>query len=178
MGLSDGEKLVMDLRLTDLFFSTIDLSKVRHLHTYLPRSTAKEPDTWLILNRLRKEYPEVCVVVPRLGSGSTLEHIAFEGPHQIATSRFEIPEPRTGTPVELSRLDVIVVPLLAADASGYRLGYGRGYYDKFLPDLLPNCLKVGLSYFDPVDSLPRDSWDFPLDALITPIQVHSFPSGN
>jgi 5-formyltetrahydrofolate cyclo-ligase len=69
------------------------------------------------------------------------------------TNRYGIPEPTNGTPVPLSAIDLVFVPLLGYDVKGQRVGYGQGFYDRFLSACAPNVLFVGLSYFPPVNEI-------------------------
>jgi 5-formyltetrahydrofolate cyclo-ligase len=68
---------------------------------------------------------------------------------------------------------VCILPGLAFDRSGYRLGYGRGFFDRYLKSLPgPGPVLVGFAYdFQIVDSLPRDDWDVPVDMVITDQEV-------
>lgn len=73
------------------------------------------------------------------------------------------------------RPTIVVVPLLAFDDAGYRLGYGGGYYDRTLPTLLPGAFAVGLGYeVQHVADLPHDSTDFRLQRIVTDAGVHQF----
>jgi 5-formyltetrahydrofolate cyclo-ligase len=101
-------------------------------------------------------------------SGEDLEHYYYEGLQQLDQNQYGIFEPTHGTPVELGRIDAVIVPLLIADKSGHRLGYGRGYYDRFLSQCNTNCVKIGLSLFNVEEKVPTDDWDVKLDLIITP----------
>lgn len=69
--------------------------------------------------------------------------------------------------VAMDKIDLILVPGLAFDLKGYRLGFGKGYYDRALPNLRPNALSVGLCYsFQLVDSVPAGTHDIPVKALL------------
>jgi 5-formyltetrahydrofolate cyclo-ligase len=69
--------------------------------------------------------------------------------------------------------DVVVVPLLAINSRGYRLGYGGGYYDKFLKNT--KAIKVGIGYsLQITDEFEEDEWDVPLDAFICEKGVYGF----
>ena len=85
-----------------------------------------------------------------------------------------IPEPKSGVQVPVKKIDVVITPLLLADRRGNRLGYGKGYYDRFFSGCRPDCLKVGISLLDPVDELPAEAHDIRLDRLISPGEVLSF----
>ena len=70
---------------------------------------------------------------------------------------------------------MVFVPLLAFDKDGYRVGYGMGFYDKFLADTGEDCIKVGFSYFEPIGTIEdRTDFDVPLDLCITPHNVYVF----
>ena len=137
------------------------------LHTYLAVVEKKETDTWPILDRLKRESPHVKIVVPKM-VGSELEHYYYEGLHQLDQNQFGIFEPTHGTPVDVERIDAVIVPLLVADKLGNRLGYGRGFYDRFLSQCSPQCKKIGLSLFNLEEKIPTEEWDVKLDLLITP----------
>lgn len=87
---------------------------------------------------------------------------------ELIENRFGVPEPITLPESNLGKLDMILVPALMADKNGYRLGYGAGYYDRFLSKLGNRCIKVV-----PVpealfaDELPHDEFDVPVDFVVT-----------
>ena len=167
-GLTEGEYTRLNLALYSQFFASVDLSFIRVLHTFLPLEGNREPDTWAILDRIRREYPQVRVSLPRV-NGDHLENIYYEGPHQLEISAWGIREPKQGVPTPPEKIDLVVVPLLAFDQRGHRVGYGRGYYDRLLRQVRPQCLKVGLSLFQPVDAIDDISdYDVPLDRCVTP----------
>lgn len=89
-------------------------------------------------------------------------------PATLARGAYGVPEPRPDWPVAApTQVDLAVVPGVAFDATGARLGYGGGYYDRLLPAMPQACL-VGLAYsFQPVESLPRASHDVDVDGLAT-----------
>ena len=75
----------------------------------------------------------------------------------------------------IENLDLIFIPLLAYDLEGHRVGYGKGYYDRFLKLTNKSSLKIGLSFFDPINKIQDiDDNDVKLDYCITPTQVHKF----
>jgi 5-formyltetrahydrofolate cyclo-ligase len=72
-------------------------------------------------------------------------------------------------------IDTAIVPLLCFDERGYRVGYGKGYYDRFLAKCRPNCLKIGLSFFEPVENIDDiNEYDIPLDLCIAPDRTITF----
>src|SRR5512134_176149 len=83
--------------------------------------------------------------------------------------RFGVPEPeRNGGPGARAGFDLVVVPGLAYDRRGRRLGQGHGYYDRFLSGLNRSAPTVGLAFsWQIVPEVPVDSWDLPVDAIVT-----------
>ena len=174
--LSEAEYGQLNFQLYQIFFSNVDLSFVKTIHTFLPIHTKKEPDTWLIIDRIKREYPHIRISIPRVNNGTNeLENFYFEGLHQVATNDWGIEEPKQGIPTEPEKIDLVLVPLLAFDQQGYRVGYGKGYYDKFLPLLKPSAQTIGLSLFSPEKKIPEISdYDVALKQVITPMQVFTF----
>lgn len=87
---------------------------------------------------------------------------------KLVENRFKVPEPLTLRENNLEKIDLIFVPALMADKNGYRLGYGAGYYDRFLPNLKKSCTKiVPLPERLFVENLPSDEFDIPVDIVIT-----------
>ncbi|MGC4022748.1 MAG: 5-formyltetrahydrofolate cyclo-ligase, partial [Cyclobacteriaceae bacterium] len=77
------------------------------------------------------------------------------------------------TPAE--KIDIVIVPLLAFDAAGNRVGYGKGFYDQFLKTCRKDCKKIGLSLFEASqDLISNEEHDVKLDYAITPKGVTSF----
>ena len=94
---------------------------------------------------------------------------------EFAISDWGIPEPVGGTVVKPTNLDIVLLPLLAFDLKGNRVGYGKGFYDRYLLNCRPDCLKIGISLFDPVDLIEDvESHDIPLDIAICPAKLYDF----
>ena len=99
--------------------------------------------------------------------------IRSASPDRKLKSRFQVPgpygirEPAATLPVVAPRdLDVMLVPGVAFDPRGNRLGYGGGYYDRVLA--ARPCLTIGIAWtFQVVDAVPMEPWDQPVDALLT-----------
>ena len=173
--LTDGECADFNLKLYNLFFASVDLSFIHVLHTYLPIEKNNEPDTWMLVDRIRREFPNVRLSVPRVGPAGELENFFFEGLHQLQTNAWAIQEPRQGVPTPVHKIDLVIVPLLAIDRQGHRVGYGKGYYDRFLKLCAGNCKKIGLSFFPCVDVITNlDAHDVRINSCITPQGVVNF----
>jgi 5-formyltetrahydrofolate cyclo-ligase len=123
------------------------------------------------------------VYLPVLAEGSLLYFAPYQPGAPLRRNRFQIPEPEVA-PAEFlspSQLDLVLVPVVAFDAAGTRLGMGGGFYDRsfaFLRDEprgghRPRLL--GLAYeFQKVAELIRQSWDVPLDAVMTEAALYDF----
>ena len=70
--------------------------------------------------------------------------------------------------------DVMLVPLLAYDNQKNRLGYGKGFYDRFLEKCHSKTIFIGLSLFEPEESIPIEKTDVPLNFCITPKNIYTF----
>jgi 5-formyltetrahydrofolate cyclo-ligase len=88
---------------------------------------------------------------------------------------FGLLQPRSGTLIPPESIDIVLVPLLAFDENGNRLGYGKGFYDRFLVNCRQETLKIGLSWFEPETLLPEIGiYDVPLNYCITPQRLYVF----
>jgi 5-formyltetrahydrofolate cyclo-ligase len=114
------------------------------------------------------------LVFPRV-SGEDLEFVEIESPAELVSGAFGVKEPKGCSLVPVENVDLIVVPGVAFDQRGHRLGYGRGYYDRALARCQDHCIKVGLAYdFQLVEELPVTDFDETLSLLITESQTLNF----
>ncbi len=176
LSLSEAEYNQINFQLYQHFFAGIDLSFIHVLHTFLPIPNKKEPDTWLIIDRIRREFPHIRISIPKINPlSSAFDSIYFEGLHQLETNAWGIQEPKQGVPTEPEKIDMVLVPLLVFDQQGQRVGFGKGFYDRFLVTCKPSCKKIGLSLFEEVDLIEdTDGYDVPLDQCVTPSGVINF----
>lgn len=168
--LSDAEFHQLNEQLCENFFASVKLAGIEVLHTFLPIRKNREVNTWLFINRIRKDFPHIRISIPRINNQTAeLEHYYFEDSDQLKTNTWEIPEPVKGVPTPLEKIDAVLVPLLAFDKQGHRLGYGRGFYDRFLAGCRRDCLKIGLSFFEAEEMIEGvHDTDVPLNMVITP----------
>jgi 5-formyltetrahydrofolate cyclo-ligase len=146
------------------------------LFTYWPMEQLKEPNTNLFTAFMEFRNPELKVAFPRiLPDGSGMEAVYTDDHTEFNKSDFGVYEPVTGERADPLSLDIIFVPLLAVDRNGFRIGYGKGYYDRYLPSCNPDCLKIGFSYFEPMDEIPeKHEFDVPLNLCMTPQSIYVF----
>jgi 5-formyltetrahydrofolate cyclo-ligase len=151
--------------------STLPVDKLSILHTFLPIQRHNEVDTWLIVHQLWDQYPHIQLAVPVTDMAqSTMRHYVITPATIFVANRLGIPEPLTnGSQIQPDELSIVLVPMLVFDQKGQRVGYGGGFYDRFLAQCQPDCLKIGLSLFEPIDQISDGAeTDIPLDGCITP----------
>lgn len=154
-------------------FQKLDFSSVKFIHIFLPIAEKKEPDTFLMIDWLSINHPEIKIIVPKADFESAImTHHVYPGREGLSKNLFNILEPP-----DLDRhndeVDLVLVPMLAFDIKGYRVGYGKGFYDRFLQTITP--LKVGLCFFPPIGSIDDvNEYDVQLDLCIIPKQTYKF----
>jgi 5-formyltetrahydrofolate cyclo-ligase len=177
LALSEPEFQKLNIRLSQMFFFSVNLTDVKIIHVYLPIEKFREPDTWLIINHLNESHPSIQVVVPKVSHSTQTITTHSLNKNKLAKNKWGISEPTADDVVNAGEIDLVLVPLLAFDNTGARVGYGKGFYDKFLAQCRADCRRVGLSLFPPVDKIEPVEWfDKPLDVVITPDAVYHFPS--
>lgn len=171
--LSPEERNERSRQITDRFFQNFDLGKIRFLHCFLPIARYNEIDTKQIFERIRRDFPKIETLVPRVDfHANEIENLRFTPETELIQNQWEIHEPVHDEPVETEKIDLVLVPLLCFDRKGFRVGYGKGFYDRFLKNCRADCLKIGLSYFAPVAEISdAQDFDVKLDFCVTPNQV-------
>jgi 5-formyltetrahydrofolate cyclo-ligase len=171
--LAADERRARSEAICKLFFRNFDLSKTRFLHGFLPIEKFNEIDTRLIFERIWREFPHLETLVPRVDfETGEIENLKFSAHTGLAANRWQIDEPAHDETIETEKIDLILVPLLCFDSKGFRVGYGKGFYDKFLKNCRTDTVKIGLSYFAPIDEIEDTrEFDVRLDFCITPEKV-------
>jgi len=105
------------------------------------------------------------LVLPKV-AGEELELLYVEDLSSLERGAYGIPEPSGGQKASPEEIEFAAVPGVAFDREGYRLGFGKGYYDRLLKKI--SAPKVGVAYsFQVIDYVPRDEWDEPVDLIVT-----------
>ena len=172
--LSTSEVAAMSIAIADTFFFAINVAAVRNFHCYLPIDKFNEPNTKLIFERVWQEFPEIVTSVPRIDYATgELASVVYSSTCPVVQNKWGLSEPEGGTVLHPEAIDLTIVPLLCFDELGFRVGYGKGYYDRFLAKCRPNCSKVGLSFFPPIEKIEEThEFDVPLDLFITQEQIY------
>lgn len=171
--LSPVEKKQKSERIGERFFANFDLTKTKFLHGFLPIEKFDEIYTKPIFERVWREFSHVETLVPRIDfTTNEIENLTFTSETELARNAWQIDEPARGERIEPEKIDLVLVPLLCFDERGFRVGYGRGFYDRFLKNCRADCLKIGLSYFAPVAEISdAEDFDVKLDFFVTPQKV-------
>jgi 5-formyltetrahydrofolate cyclo-ligase len=149
------------------------------IHAFLPIQQQHEVDTWLIIRSIWKLFSHIQIAVSITDTATNqLTNYPLYPHTQLQLNRWGIPEPinpNLKTAIPSHQFDIVLVPLLVFDNQGHRVGYGKGYYDRFLADCRPDSQKVGLSLFKPVEHIDNtELTDVRLNACITPGQTYFF----
>lgn len=157
-------------------FMKIDLSKVGFLHIFIPIEKYHEPNTYDIINYIQTFFPQVKIVVSRSNFDDySMQHYVLDQHTIFEKNSWGISEPISGVEVAPSAIDMIVVPLLVFDLFGYRVGYGKGFYDRFFSRCKADVQRVGLSFFDPIDLISdKNEHDVKLTEAVTPNHIYHF----
>ncbi|MCU0355434.1 MAG: 5-formyltetrahydrofolate cyclo-ligase [Cytophagales bacterium] len=168
--LTDAEAATMSQRICEQLFAGFDWRNWRSVHCFLPIVRNREIDTWLIMNRLAADFPHIVRLVPRTDAATlSMTQHPLTAETVLVETAWGVPEPQNGEPVAPETVDCVLVPLLAFDKRGYRVGYGKGFYDRFLVQCRPDAPRIGLSYFPPVDEISdTNQHDIRLTHCVTP----------
>lgn len=151
------------------------LTSIEHAHIFVSMADKNEPDTlrlidWLIEEKNTKVYSSKTFYKER-----KLSHHQILHSNDFMLGRKGIPEPVNPKKSDPQLMDLVFIPLISFDETGNRIGYGAGLYDRFLSEVRPDCLKVGLALTPPLNNIDYvDSLDIPLDYCINHLGIYSF----
>lgn len=168
-------KQVNDLSL-QIANSALKLPIWKHsfFHVFLTIESLKEVLTDPVISILLGKDKHVVVSKSNFKTRS-MSHVLLQDNTILKPNSWNIPEPENGITIHNEQIEVVFVPLVAFDAKGNRVGYGKGFYDKFLKNCSKDTLKIGLSFFE-AEAVIHDieSHDVPLDFCVTPNKVYTF----
>lgn len=155
------------IRIAEHVLRLVKKQAARHVMLYA--ALEDEVPTEMLFCRLRKLGIDTSF--PRIGHGNSLHVHVVSSWDDLRPAAFGIKEPHRALPrVEPTQLDVIVVPGVAFDHRGSRLGYGKGYYDRFLARI-PHTLRIGLAFDCCVyERVPSELHDIPMHYVVTETQ--------
>lgn len=151
----------------------VDLWTKALYHLFLSSEKKNEVETSFLISLLQSKDKQI--VVSKMLNDSKLEHYLLSDETVLRENDYGILEPVSGIKIDALEIDVVFLPLLVFDMQGHRVGYGKGYYDRFLVGCKKKTIKVGISFFEPIDKIEDiGENDIAMDFVVTPNQVFSF----
>lgn len=146
----------------------------RSFHVFLPIEEKREVDTEMLLHILSGREKDI--VISRSDfTTNRMSHFRLDDHTIIVRNSYGIPEPVEGDEVMTDEIDVVIVPLLAFDEYGHRIGYGKGFYDRFLSECRKDVVSVGVSFFDAEEKFSEVfDTDITLTYCVTPDKTYDF----
>lgn len=146
-----------------------EFQEAKTVHCYVSMNKRREVDTHSMLKELVDSQKQVAVPVMEFGS-NRLHHHRLKSFEELVPNDWGVPEPVNIRPIQPTEFDLIIVPMAGGDEQCNRMGYGKGYYDRFLKEA--ECPAIGLSYECTIlPSIPADSHDVALTRIITEKRV-------
>lgn len=153
---------------------TLPIWEKTYFHVFLPIEAHNEVNTEFILHLLSGKDKEIVISKSDFETRN-MTHFLLTDNTKIKKNEYNIPEPVDGIKVPAKKIEVVFIPLLAYDKLGNRVGYGKGFYDKFLSECQPETIKIGLSFFEPEEQITDVlETDVKLDYCVTPNAVFKF----
>lgn len=144
-------------------------NQAKYVHCYVSINKRKEVNTHPLIQEMLSGDKQAVVPVTDFNSG-TLTHFELDSYDDLNTNKWGVPEPESGKEIAAGQFDLIVVPMVAGDPQCNRLGYGKGFYDRFLSQV--NCPKIGLLYECCLaEHIPTEEFDVKLDQILTEDRV-------
>lgn len=153
---------------------TLPIWDFEFYHTFLTIEEHHEVNTDYILNILSGKDKHI-VISKSDFSTAEMTHYLLTDSTIIKKNDWNIPEPVGGIPIDTKQIEVVFIPLLTFDQTGHRVGYGKGFYDRFLTHCNPETIKIGLSFFEGTEKIIDvfDS-DIKLNYCVTPEKIYTF----
>lgn len=157
-------------------FQTLNIPFIDYVLSFYPLDQYNEVNTFLITEYLHFRNPGLSICYPKTNpDDNSMQAIICNADSIFEANAWNIPEPADTEVADPQLLDLVIIPMLAFDENGNRVGYGKGYFDRYLKQCRENCLKIGFSYFDPIESVDdANEFDVPLDLCITPQRTYVF----
>lgn len=145
-----------------------DFFQVKNVHIFLSIEKQKEINTYPIIDFLRKKEKQIIISKSNFAK-NTLQHFIFDENTTLEVSSYGIPEPKNAVEINVKEIDVVFVPLLISDKQNFRVGYGKGFYDRFLASCSSAVKTIGINFFKPISKIEDcNEFDVPLQTIIYP----------
>lgn len=150
-----------------------DRPHIQHIHIYLPIKRLNEINTFPLIEALTRQNKTIYTSISD-HDGQEMKTVKLSVNQNYREDRLGIPIPEEWQKGDDSLIQLIFMPLLAYDLKGHRLGYGKGFYDRFLSRFPKEGVKAGLSFFPPEKRIPVEPHDIALDICINPDEIITF----
>lgn len=162
-------------RISEEAIRFIQLNNFKNIHLFLPIKSQNEFDTQKIISFCFENHINVIVPISDL-KNNTMDNALINENTVFENNPWDIPEPKSNYKlVQNEQIELVLTPLLAFDLSGYRVGYGKGFYDRFFSKCPKTTVKCGISFFEALEgALSTDQYDIPLDICISPSKIYYF----
>lgn len=143
-------------------------------HVFLSIEEQHEVNTDYVLSILSGKDKNILISKSDF-STFKMTHFLLTDSTRVVKNAYNIPEPVGGIEILNDKIEVVFIPLLGFDKQGNRVGYGKGFYDRFLKNCRPETIKVGLSFFEAeVEITDVSPNDISLDYCVTPKNIYTF----
>jgi 5-formyltetrahydrofolate cyclo-ligase len=161
--LSADDIRIMSDKISSRLFALDCFKKASVVMTYL--SAFKEPSTDSILDKLFSDNKKIVVPISNT-EDFTITPSYLTSPDELIRGAYGIKEPKSCIKADISDIDIAVIPAIAFDKRGCRIGFGKGYYDRFLSEF--KGIKIGICYdFQLLERVPTSEHDISMDMIIT-----------
>jgi len=151
----------------------MDIWDYENYHIFLPIITQKEVNTEYLMHVLQGKDKNIIISKSDF-SNTSMQHFLLTDNTALKINKWGIPEPTNGFIIDSKSIDIIFIPLLCYDTQGNRVGYGKGFYDRFLSEARPKKV-IGLSFFPPEKViLGINKTDYQLDFCVLPDKIYDF----
>lgn len=170
--LSVKKKITYTMQFTEKTLHFLLKKKAKKIALFI--SIDNEINTYFLINKLLKYNKKIYLPTLNSSHPNKLIFVNYTSQMNLKLNKINFFEPSNFTyQCKLKNLDIIILPVVAFDKYGYRLGMGGGFYDRTLQNYKKySFIRLGIAYdFQYIKFLPRDPWDIPLSYLITPKKI-------
>ena len=155
-------------------FQKLDFSNVHTVANFYPLENMNEPNSLLFAKNLKTMVPGIQIVYPVVEANKTTMQF-YKETETLRFNEWGIAEPMSTEMVTPSFIDAVIVPLIGFDIRGQRIGYGKGFYDKYFENYPKHRPRIGVCYFEPLANIEdTHEFDVPLTHCITPWNSYEF----
>ena len=163
--LSEEEWQEKSQQIIETVLSSDEFKASDTIHCFISMNDRFEVNTHILIKELLAQDKTLIVPITNFTDG-TLSHSVLNSFEDLSPNKWGVLEPKDLNPVNVNDIDLVLVPLLAADRAGNRLGYGKGFYDRFLSSISAPSFGLLFQKFI-LEKIPTDSFDKKLNGLIS-----------